>query len=237
MTDSSMSTIHLPTTAGALVRFENVSVAFENQHVLSSMSATIKRGEFISLVGETGIGKTTLLRMIYFDLIPDEGRVIVGDFDSSTIKKRDIPKLRRMLGIAFQDFKLLEDRNVHENVAFALEVTGVEKTRIGERTSRVLSDVGLSLKHKSMPHELSGGEQQRVVFARALVNEPMLLLVDEPTGNLDTQTSMELLQLLNAAHQRGTTIILATHNYDFVRRSKSRILQIKEGKLVERENI
>ena len=171
-----------------MIYFDHVSVVFDGQPVLQDVNLHIKQGEFVSLVGETGVGKTTLLRMIYFDVIPTQGTVIVGDYNSSKLRKRDIPRLRRRLGVVFQDFKLLEDRNVYDNVAFALEVTGTKRVEIGKRVLRVLADVGLSHKRNSMPHELSGGEQQRVVIARALVNEPLVLLADEPTGNLDPAT-------------------------------------------------
>lgn len=220
-----------------MIQFQNVSVAFDGRPVLENISVRINAGEFISLVGETGVGKTTLLRLIYFDLFPTEGTVVVGHFSSAAMKRRDIPKLRRTLGIVFQDFKLLEDRNVFENVAFALHVTGVKHAEIGKRTLKVLADVGLSHKRNNMPHELSGGEQQRVVIARALVNEPLILLADEPTGNLDPATSLEILQLLKMINAQGTAVLLATHNYDIVRKSGSRILQLKEGKLAEVQRV
>jgi cell division transport system ATP-binding protein len=220
-----------------MIQFHNVSVLFDRQPVIEKANLRIKHGEFVSLVGETGVGKTTLLRLIYFDLLPTQGMVIVGSFSSSSIKKRDVPKLRRTLGIVFQDFRLLDDRNVYENVAFALEVTGVRRAVIGKRVLRVLADVGLSHKRNSMPHELSGGEQQRVVFARALVNEPLLVLADEPTGNLDPGTSQEILQLLKMINSHGTAVIMATHNYDLVRKSGSRVIQLKDGKLAEIEMV
>ena len=216
-----------------MVHFNNVSVAFERQPVLKAVNVQIHKGEFVCLVGETGVGKTTLLRLIYFDLLPDEGTVSVGEFDSSSTKTSDIPRLRRTLGIVFQDFKLLEDRTVYENIAFALEVTGVKQAEIGKRVLRVLADMGLSHKRNNMPHELSGGEQQRVVLARALVNNPLLILADEPTGNLDPATSMEILQLLKSINAHGTSVILATHNYDIVRKSGGRILQLKDGMITE----
>src|ERR1041385_1036132 len=216
-----------------MIQFTHVSCSFEQQPVLLDVNFHVKPAEFISLVGESGVGKTTILRLIYFDIFPNDGAVAVGGYDSSTIKKRDIPKLRRKLGIVFQDFKLLEDRNVYDNVAFALEVTGVRQGEIGKRVLRVLADIGLSHKRNNMPHELSGGEQQRVVIARALVNEPVVLLADEPTGNLDPATSKEILELLKIINSRGTAIILATHNYELVNKSGSRILQLKDGNISE----
>ena len=220
-----------------MITFKDVSVSFERQEVLTNANFHLAPAEFVSLVGETGVGKTTLLRLIYFDVFPDSGFVAVGDFSSLTIRKKDIPKLRRSLGIVFQDFKLLEDRNVHDNVAFALEVTGAKRNEIGKRVLRALAEVGLSHKRNSMPDELSGGELQRVVIARALINEPHVLLADEPTGNLDPATSMEILQLLKTINARGTAVILATHNYDLVRKSESRIVQIKGSKILEIEHL
>ena len=216
-----------------MIYFDHVSAAFDGQSVLEDVNLHIKPGEFISLVGETGVGKTTLLRLIYFDVVPTQGTVIVGDFNSSKVKKKDIPHLRRRLGVVFQDFKLLEERNVYDNVAFALEVTGTRRVEIGKRVLRVLADVGLSHKRNNMPHELSGGEQQRVVIARALVNEPLVLLADEPTGNLDPAASFEILDLLQTINRQGTAVVLATHNYEIVKKSGSRIIQLKDGKVSE----
>lgn len=214
-----------------MITFKNVSISFNGQAILDDINLQISHGEFVSLVGETGIGKTTLLRMIYMDLFPENGLVIVGKYNSQTITKSEIPYLRRTLGIVFQDFKLLEDRNVYNNVAFSLQVIGIHRKDIQKRVLRVLADVGLSHKRSSMPHELSGGEQQRVVIARALVNEPMIILADEPTGNLDPATAHEILELLKQINSSGTAVLLATHNYDLVRKSESRILHLKDGKL------
>jgi cell division transport system ATP-binding protein len=218
-----------------MITFKNVSISFNGQTILDDVNFHISRGEFVSLVGETGIGKTTLLRIIYMDLFPETGMVIVGRFNSDTITKSEIPYLRRTLGVVFQDFKLLEDRNVFDNVAFALQVIGVKKVEIQKRVLRVLADVGLSHKRSSMPHELSGGEQQRVVIARALVNEPMIILADEPTGNLDPATASDILELLKQINSKGTAILLASHNYDLVRKSQSKILQLKDGSIIPLE--
>ena len=218
-----------------MIRFEHVSVAFDEQPVLCDVNLTIGPGEFVSLLGESGVGKTTLLRLIYFDVLPDSGIITVGNYDSSTIRRKDIPKLRKTLGIVFQDYKLLEDRSVFDNIAFALHVTGAHRAEIGKRVLRVLADVGLSHKRNSMPDELSGGEQQRVVFARALVNNPEILLADEPTGNLDTGTSLEILQLMKTINSHGTAIVLVSHNNDFVRKSGSRIIRLTDGRITEEE--
>ena len=219
------------------MRFENVSVSYDRQPILIDVNLQVKPGEFISLVGESGVGKTTLLKLIYFDVFPDSGTVWINEYNSETIKRKDIPKIRRKVGVVFQDFKLLEDRKVYDNVAFALHVTGVKRNEIGNRVLRVLADVGLSHKRDSFPGELSGGEQQRVVFARALVNEPIVLLADEPTGNLDPATASDILQLMKMINSRGTAVILATHNYDIVRKAGGRIVQIKDGKVGEIESI
>jgi cell division transport system ATP-binding protein len=215
-----------------MIRFEHVSVAFESQQILNDVNIEIGDGEFVSLIGESGVGKTTLLRLIYFDLLPDSGTVSVGDYTSSTIRRRDIPAVRRKLGIVFQDYKLLDDRSVYDNIAIALHATGVKRQEIGRRVLRVLADVGLSHKRNNMPDELSGGEQQRVVFARALANEPSILLADEPTGNLDANTSMEILQLMQSINAKGTAIVLASHNTDIVKKSGSRTLRISDCRIV-----
>jgi len=220
-----------------MIYLDHVSVVYDGQPVFRDVSMHVKQGEFVSLVGETGVGKTTVLRLIYFDVFPSEGTVIVGEYSSSSLKKRDIPRIRRKLGIAFQDFKLLEDRNVYDNVAFALQVTGTKRSEVGKRVLRVLADVGLSHKRSSMSHELSGGEQQRVVIARALVNEPFVLLADEPTGNLDPATSEEILDLIKTINNHGTAVVMATHNYDLVRKSGSRIVQLKDGHITELQTV
>jgi len=220
-----------------MIRLENVSVSFDDQPILLDVNLHVKPGEFISLIGESGVGKTTLLRLIYFDVFPNNGKVFVAGYSSEKIKKREIPKLRRKVGVVFQDFKLLEDRNVFDNVAFVLQVTGVKRNEIGKRVLRVLADLGLSHKRNNMSEELSGGEQQRVVFARALVNEPIVLLADEPTGNLDPMTAMDLLQLMKMINSRGTAVVLATHNYELVRKTSGRIIQIKDGRVSEIDSI
>jgi len=220
-----------------MITLSHVSVSYNHQQILVDVNLHIRPGEFISLVGESGVGKTTLLKLIYFDGVPNDGDVSVVDFHSSTIRKKDIPKLRRKIGVVFQDFKLLEDRNIYDNVAFSLEVTGTKKNEIGKRVLRVIADVGLSHKRDNFPAELSGGEQQRVVFARALVNDPVVLLADEPTGNLDIATAMDILQLMKMINSKGTAVLLATHNYELVRKAGGRIIQIKEGNVSEIENI
>lgn len=217
-----------------MIRLKNVSVRFGSVPVLENVSLHIGPGEFVCLVGKTGSGKTTLLRLLYFDLLPGSGEAIVDETSSLQIRKRDIPIVRRRLGIVFQDFKLLEERSVYDNVAFALLVTGTPSGEIGKKVLRVLADVGLSHKRSSMPGELSGGEQQRVVIARALVNKPVILLADEPTGNLDSRTGETILDLIREIHrQEAPTIVMATHS-DHAASFASSTIRVTDGK-VERE--
>ncbi|HLA68296.1 MAG TPA: cell division ATP-binding protein FtsE [Bacteroidota bacterium] len=218
-----------------MIDLRHVTVAFDGQIVLDKVDFSMKSGEFVYLVGQTGAGKSSLLRLLYMDLKPEAGKVKVAGFDSATIKSREIPYLRRRLGIVFQDFKLLEDRDVYENVAFALYATNTKRTETKKRVLLALADVGLSHKRLQMPHELSGGEQQRVVIARAIVNSPPLLLADEPTGNLDPASSNEIMELLQKINMRGTAILMATHNYELVKKFPARIIQLKEGKIVDVE--
>lgn len=216
-----------------LVTLDTVSVAHDHHTILKDVSFQINSGEFVSLVGESGAGKSSILRMLYMDLMPAQGTVSVGEFVSGTITTEQVPYLRRKLGIIFQDFKLLEDRNVYDNVAFALHVTGAASGEIRKKVVTVLTQVGLSHKRNAMPHQLSGGEQQRVCIARALVNEPFLILADEPTGNLDPGTSLEILKLLLDINHKGTAVLMTTHNYDLVRKAQGRILQIKDRQIRE----
>ncbi|MFZ4619149.1 MAG: cell division ATP-binding protein FtsE [Bacteroidota bacterium] len=216
-----------------LVKFEDVSVSFDHHSVLRDVNFLVEPGEFVSFVGESGSGKSSLLRLMYMDLFPSKGLVTVGDFTSQNITSKNIPFLRRNLGIVFQDFKLLEDRNVYDNVAFALHVTGASSDTVKKKVVTVLTQVGLSHKRNAMPHQLSGGEQQRVCIARALVNEPFLILADEPTGNLDPGTSLDILKLLLDINHRGTAVLMTTHNYDLVRKAQGRILQIKDRQVRE----
>jgi len=218
-----------------MIRFTNVTLAFDRHTVLDDVSFEVRPGEFAFLVGQTGSGKSTILRLMYMDLLPTRGVVTVGKYNSSLITRPEQPYLRRTLGIVFQDFRLLEDRNVFDNVAFTLHVTGTPAKDIKKRVLRALADVGLTHHRQKHAHELSGGEQQRLVIARALVNNPSFLLADEPTGNLDPLTSREILQLLKDINTRGTAVIMATHNYDLIRKSNERVLQVREAKVYEVE--
>jgi cell division transport system ATP-binding protein len=218
-----------------VIELSKISVSFDGQIVLDKVDFNLKRGEFVYLVGQTGAGKSSLMRLMYFDLQPNGGRVRVAGYDSNTVKAAEVPLLRRRLGIVFQDFKLLEDRNVYDNVAFALYVTNAKRIDVKKKVLHALADVGLSHKRNHKPNELSGGEQQRVVIARALINEPAILIADEPTGNLDPTSSAEIMELLMKINMRGTSVLMATHNYDIVKKYPARIVQLKEGKLVDVE--
>jgi len=212
-----------------LVRLANVALRYPGGDGLKQVSLTIRKGEFVFLVGPTGAGKSTVLKMIYMAEKPTQGSVVVGRFNSNTITAKEIPFLRRQLGIVFQDFRLLEDRDVYDNVAFALIVTGAKKRDIKRKVLRALANVGLSHKRYKMPDELSGGEQQRVAIARALVNSPLVLLADEPTGNLDPVTAQGIIELLDKINARGTAVLMATHNYSYVEQLGRRCVRIEGG--------
>lgn len=218
-----------------MIQFRNVSKTFSlpegrEREVLSNVSLSVDRGEMCYLVGPTGCGKSTLLEMIYMDTRPDRGRVEVGDYRSDTIDDDQIPHLRRSLGVVFQDFQLLPDRNVFENVAFALYATGTSRKKAKPKTVHALSRVGLSHKRGQYPHELSGGEQQRVCVARAIVNDPWVLLADEPTGNLDPGVAEEIQKLLVSLHRQGMTLLMATHDYELVKKFPARTMAfMKQG--------
>ncbi len=198
---------------------------------LQNVSFSVDKGEFLFLTGPSGSGKSTLLKLLSFAERPTTGEVKVSGFSSATLRDKDIPQLRRRLGIVFQDFRLLTDRTVEANIAFALEVTGTPAASIGGKVGRLLTQVGLASKATSMPHELSGGEQQRVAIARALANDPFLLLADEPTGNLDERATRGILQLLREINALGTAVIMATHDLSLIMRSGYRYLELERGSL------
>lgn len=202
---------------------------YGDRTILKDVNLQVANGEFVFLVGPSGAGKSTLLRMIYMDEMPTEGQVIVGAFVSSSLRRRQIPLLRRKIGVVFQDFKLLEDRDVFDNVAIAMRVTGARNYDIKKRVMAVLTQVGLYHKRYDQPIKLSGGEQQRVAIARAVVNSPEILLADEPTGNLDPDVTTEILQLLLRINSAGTAVLMATHNHELVKNFGQRILYLREG--------
>ena len=216
-----------------MIRFTNVFKAYpRGMLALRDVSLHIARGEFAFLTGHSGAGKSTALRLIYAEEFPTSGEVRVSGFATSELKPRDVPRLRRRLGIVFQDFRLLEDRSAEDNVAFALEVTGARRSTIGPKVMRVLAQVGLAAKALAQPRELSGGEQQRVGIARALVNDPLVLLADEPTGNLDERAMRGVFQLLREINANGTAVIMATHNLELVRQAPYRVIELQEGAVV-----
>jgi len=210
-----------------MIEFHNVRLNFGDQLVLDRANLLIAEGECVYILGETGIGKSSFLRLIYMDILPSFGRIRVGGYDTSTLRRHHIPFLRRSIGIVFQDYRLLEDRCVAENVAFALHVTGAKKQMIGPKVMKALAEVGLSSKEHAMPGDLSGGEKQRVAIARALVNDPVILLADEPTGNLDPVASREILTIFDRVNRRGTACIIATHDYGMLVQRPGRVIKIQ----------
>ena len=216
-----------------MLNFNHVDFQYYNQPVFTDLTLQMDQGEFIFLIGNSGVGKTTLLKMVYMDLLPDEGEVQFGEYSSETIREKDLPLLRRKIGVVFQDFQLLNDRNVYDNLAFVLQVTGTPRRQIKRKILHTLSDVGLSHKQRNMPHQLSGGEKQRIAIARAIINEPILVLADEPTGNLDPETSEDILTILKKINSRGTSLIFATHNYELIRKFDAKIYKLENGKAVK----
>ena len=196
---------------------------------LKHINITIDDGEFVFIMGRSGSGKSTLLRLLLKEMEPTSGRIVVNDMDLGRMPRRYVPRYRRQLGVVFQDFRLLKDKTVYENVAFAQRVIGVPPRIIRETVPEMLRLVGLSSKYKSYPHQLSGGEQQRVAIARALINSPEVLLADEPTGNLDAQNSMEIMYLLEEINERGTTVVVVTHSREIVERMGRRVITLDRG--------
>ena len=202
---------------------------------IDDLSLKIEQGEFVFLVGDSGSGKSTLIRLIMKELEPTSGTILVNGVNLSRLKQRHIAKYRRGLGVVFQDFRLLKDRNIYDNISFALRVTEVPNRVIKRKVPAALSMVGLAQKYKALPQELSGGEQQRVAIARAVVNEPAILLADEPTGNLDPTNSWEIMSLLKEANERGTTVLVVTHNQEIVTEMNERVITMQQGVIVSDE--
>jgi cell division transport system ATP-binding protein len=217
-----------------LVSLNKVKVAKDDITILGDVNFNLESGEFVYLIGKTGSGKSSLLKLLYGDIKLKTGDGIVCGYNLKTLKRKEIPYLRRKLGIVFQDFELLTDRTVYQNLLFVLKATGwKDKSRMESRISEVLEQVGLSTKGYKLPHELSGGEQQRVVISRALLNDPVLILADEPTGNLDPETSKSILRLLHNISKQGTSVIMATHDYSAMEHFPSRIVACRNQRLVE----
>ena len=216
-----------------MLTFNNVEFKYSNQPVFNNLNLQLNKGDFAFLIGKSGVGKSTLLQLVYMDIVPQAGYVQVGEFSSDTIKPAKLPALRKRLGVVFQDFKLLDDRNVFNNLAFVLHVTETPRKLIKEKIMNALKNVGLEHKIKNMPSQLSGGEKQRVAIARAIINNPKLILADEPTGNLDPKTSDEIMNILHEINAKGTAVLFATHNYELVKKTEAKIFKIEDGKAVK----
>lgn len=216
-----------------MIELQHVGVERQGRPILVNVDFEIGRGEFVFLVGPTGSGKSTILRLVIFDMQPSQGVVFVGEYDSQNIRESDIPHVRRRVGVVFQDFKLLRDRTVYENVALALEVTGAKRSGVKRKTLSILSAVDLVHKRDVYPSTLSGGERQRVAIARALVNDPFVLLADEPTANLDPETTEQVMKIFAEVNARGTAVIMATHDLRLVERYSRRTLRLVDGRIRE----
>lgn len=221
-----------------MIYFENVSKTYgKNVKAVRNLSLHIERGEFVFVMGDSGSGKSTLIRLLLKEIEPTEGRITVDGEELVGMKRRRIPYYRRRLGVVFQDFKLLKDRNVYENVAFAQRVVVTPSRQIRKDVPRILTKVGLSAKYKAFPGELSGGEQQRVAIARALVNQPDILLCDEPTGNLDSRNAWEVMRLLEEINAGGTTVVVVTHSREIVERMGKRVVVMNRGDMIDDRQI
>ena len=217
-----------------IVSFSDATIKQNGKTVLKDVSIDVPEGSFVFLIGRTGSGKSSLIKTIYGDLKLEDGLGSVGEFDLLRLKSKEIPSLRRYLGVVFQDFKLLPDRNIYENLKFVLRATGWrDKNKINQRIDEVLKMVGITINKNKFPFELSGGEQQRIAIARALLNDPKLIIADEPTGNLDPQTSQEIMQLFKLLHQRGMTLLMATHDYQMIVKFPGKIFKCEDGKVFE----
>lgn len=216
-----------------MIKLEHVSKSYSaGIPALNDVSLHIEEGEFVFVVGNSGSGKSTLIKLLLKELEPTEGVITINGRALSSIRRKQIPRYRRNVGVVFQDFRLLKDRNVYENVAFAQRVIGTSARTIRSNVPMMLSMVGLAAKYKSYPKQLSGGEQQRVAIARALINRPKILLADEPTGNLDNHNAWEIMKLLDEINQRGTTVVVVTHNMDIVKAMKKRVITMKKGVII-----
>ena len=217
-----------------MIKLEHVSKSYTaGIPALNDVSLDIEEGEFVFIVGDSGSGKSTLIKLLLKELEPTEGTITINNKKLNKIKRRQIPKFRRNIGVVFQDFRLLKDRNIYDNVAFAQKVIGESNRSIKKNVPSMLSMVGLAAKYRSYPRQLSGGDQQRVAIARALINEPKILLADEPTGNLDNHNAWEIMKLLEEINSRGTTVVVVTHNLEIVKAMNKRVITMKKGVVVE----
>ena len=220
-----------------MIRLENVSKNYSNGvEALKNINMEIQDGEFVFIVGDSGSGKSTLIKLLLKELEPSEGTIEVDGITLGKMKRRFVPMYRRKIGCVFQEFRLLKDRNVYENVAFAQRVVATPSKKIRKDVPRILSTVGLAEKYRSLPKQLSGGEQQRVALARALVNKPSIILADEPTGNLDPKNSREIMKLLTQINEKGTTVVVVTHDREMVNLMKKRVIAMKKGVIVSDEH-
>ncbi|WP_028235598.1 cell division ATP-binding protein FtsE [Pseudobutyrivibrio sp. MD2005] len=216
-----------------MIRLDHVSKSYEvGKPALEDVTIHIDPGEFVFIVGDSGSGKSTLIRLLLKELEPTKGKIYINGQDLKKVTHKKVPKYRRNVGVVFQNFRLLPDRNVYENIAFAMKVVEAPNREIKKKVPMMLSLVGLAAKYKSRPSQLSGGEQQRVAIARALVNDPKIILADEPTGNLDSDNTWEIMKLLDEINQRGTTVLVVTHNMEIVRAMNKRVITIKNGVVV-----
>lgn len=219
-----------------MITLKDVSKSYvEGVPALADVNIQIEEGEFVFVVGDSGSGKSTLIKLLLKELEPTSGSIIINDKILSEIPRRQVPRFRRNIGCVFQEFRLLKDRNVYENVAFAQRIISAPARSIKEKVPKMLSLVGLAAKYKSKPNQLSGGEQQRVAIARALINEPKILLADEPTGNLDNHNAWEIMKLLEEINQKGTTVVVVTHNLEIVKAMKKRVITMKKGVIISDE--
>jgi len=217
-----------------MIQMYGVSMRYkEDIEVLHDVNMLVESGEFVFLMGSSGAGKTTVLRLLYHELIPSEGHVVVAGHNLSRIKTVQLPYFRRKLGIVFQDFKLLPNKTVAQNIAFPMRVTGIKRSEIRKNVERVLEWTSLTHRRNAFPEDISGGEQQRASIARAMVNNPLLILADEPTGNLDPELSLEIMRLFEQMNQQGTTVLVATHDISLVQRMKKRVIKLDGGKITE----
>lgn len=217
-----------------IIEIENATIFHHYKTILNNVSLKLNKGDFIYIIGKTGSGKSSLLKTLYSDIPLKMGKIIIDGDEINKIKKSQLPYLRRKIGIVFQDFQLFQDRNAYENIKFVMDSTGwIDKTKINDRINYLLEKVGLANKSKNYPYELSGGEQQRLVIARALVNEPKLIIADEPTGNLDPEIAENILKLLIDINNSGTTIIMTTHNYNLIKKYKKKTYQCIDGNFEE----
>ena len=219
-----------------MITLKNVTKEYDKGNIgLTDVSLDVEKGEFVFIVGKSGSGKTTLMKLLQKELEPTSGQIIVNGQNYKELKRRELPKLRRQMGMVFQDFRLLKDRTIFENVSFAQKVVEAPNRYIKRQVENMLDMVGLKDRMKAFPNELSGGEQQRVAIARALVNHPVLLLADEPTGNLDPATAREIMELLSEINKRGTTVLVVTHNRELVNEMGKRVIQIEDGQILQDE--